>query len=42
MDFRRFLLMDTGTGSSPRCVLVCVFILSISESFQAGMQESGG
>ena len=42
MDFRRFLLMDAGTGSSPRCVRVCVFMLSIGESFRVGIQESGG
>lgn len=42
MVFRRFLLMDAGTGNNPRCVRVYVFILSISESFLAVIQESGG
>ena len=42
IDFRRFLLADTGTGSSPRFVRVYVFILSIGESFRAVIQESGG
>jgi len=42
MAFRRFLLMDAGTGSNPRRVRVYVFILSIGESFLAGIRESGG
>ena len=42
MAFRRFLLADTGTGSNPRCVRVYVFMVSIGESFLAGIQESGG
>jgi hypothetical protein len=43
MVFRRFLLADAGTGSSPRCVLVCVFMFgSIGESFLAVIRESGG
>ena len=26
IDFRRFLLLDAGTGSNPRFVRVCVFM----------------
>ena len=43
MVFRRFLLLDAGTVSNPRCVRVYVFMFgSIGESFQVGIQESGG
>ena len=42
MVFRRFLFADAGAGSNPRFVRVCVFMLSISESFLAVIQESGG
>jgi len=42
MDFRRFLLMDAGTGSNPRCVLVCVFMFLLVRVFRRGFKNLAG
>jgi hypothetical protein len=46
IDFRRFLLMDAGTGGNPRCVRVYVFMFLLvrvnRNRVLEVIQESGG